>query len=409
MRVSGFKYLFLIAAFLFSVQSDIFGQTIMRQPSFSNQKDLIIAETKFEGLDSETEFDAERRYRFYKSNALRIFREEKIKATPGVVFDKNETDKAIAALKEWFDSHGFLDAEIKTIAELNADKSVTLTFLINKGSESLVSEIAFKGNKAFTNKELVAAFKQDADWQIFDKNYYQYRLLKNTLDFVKSKGYLAARFGAVETQRTGNTLNVSIPIDEGIRYRYGKIEINDTNALSSQEIINLLGGHSGTITDGKRLLDFFYSELKEQYAAKGYIKYSVDIEPEFLPVKNPEEDGTVNLKIIIDEGERFRLNQIVFPDVDEQTAKMLRQKININDNDFYNQEEFEKGIEEINKLNLYREIDTNKDVDFRTVNPPIEEKPNERPILKKKGDIRINNRRAEKTGFLMIRIRLINQ
>lgn len=410
MRAFSFKFRFLVVScFLLFAQINLLGQSDSQQSNAGNKKDFTIAETKFEGLDSVSESEDEEEYRFYESRARLILREARIKVNPGAVFDKNEIDKAIIALKEWFASGGFLDSDIQIKVQQISDKSSDLIFSISRGTKTLVSEIFFTGNKVFTNTELAETIKNSTEWQIFHKDRFHYWLHKRTRDFVRSKGYLRATFGDFEIQRVGNYLTITIPVDEGIRYRYGKIEIDGANAFSSQEIMNLFSAKSGEIANGNKLREFFYEELKKRYAAKGYVEYSADIEPEFLPPNKQDEDGTVNLKITIDEERRFKLRQIVFLNVNEPTAKLLRQKINLKDNDFYNQEEFEKGIEEINRLNRFREIDKDKDTQFSIPVPPSENKPLERPTLKKKGEIQNNNIEPEKFAFLTIYVRIVNQ
>ncbi len=190
---------------------------------------------------------------------------------------------------------------------------------------------------------------------------------RGLLPFLQSKGYLTARFGEPELQRSEAVLFVTIPIEEGIRYRVGQIKTTGATAFSNEQISKTLRIKSGEIADGRALRNNLYENgLKKAYDDKGFIQYDVDYYHELVEPTPDQSDGVVNISINFNEGSAFKVSKIQFVGVDKQTSQSLRRFISIKDNQIFNKDEFVKGIEAINATNNFAPLDADKDVEIAT-------------------------------------------
>src|SRR4030095_11283383 len=102
-------------------------------------------------------------------------------------------------------------------------------------------------------------------------------------DYVRSKGYLEARFGdprieGLGPKRTGfpilplpiisstdEGLRVVVPVVEGKLYRLGEIKIEGNSIYSEELIRQVIGLRSGEIANGQRIAKALYEDLKKLY------------------------------------------------------------------------------------------------------------------------------------------------
>lgn len=231
-----------------------------------------------------------------------------------------------------------------------------------------VAEIRFTGSRHITNEEFVADIKQQSggDWQIFDRRRFEYYVNKHSRALLFSKGFFQAKIAGISLRLAGNSYVVTIEVDEGARYRVGKIAIDGVKVFSAEEIIAKMGFSPGDVADGKKFQEFVYETLKQDYADKGHILYDVEFEPEFIKPEAEGLDGTVNIRITIDEGPQFRLGEIHVIGVEKERAGEIKELLGLNNGDIFVRRTFEKGVKKINKTGKYCFIDRDQNVEIRT-------------------------------------------
>jgi outer membrane protein insertion porin family len=203
------------------------------------------------------------------------------------------------------------------------------------------------------------------------------------LDYVRSKGYLSARFGEPQVEglgrrRTGfflplpllssvdDTLKVTIPVTEGRQYRVGDVKIEGNSIFSEAQVQQIIGLQKGQVADGRRLREALYETLKKYYGAQGFIQYTADLNPEFKDNPTNPKEGIADFNIAIDEGKQFTLRRLEFTGNTFTRDTVLRREFLVNEGDIYNQIGFESSIIRINQTGYFDPIDKDKDAEFRT-------------------------------------------
>lgn len=231
------------------------------------------------------------------------------------------------------------------------------------------AEIRFEGNRLFAEplltaktKQCISRFQKD-DPNISSADVLDY-CLHGLADFERSQGYLQARFGEPKVQEVGQTVVVTVSSDEGILYRIGNVEIEGADHVPENTIREMLDLQRGDIASGEKIARTMYEDLKAVYGDKGFIQYTAEIDPTFHTDPGAAE-GIVDFKLVIEEGQRFRIRKISFKG-ENLPESDVRQLLLVREGDVYSQKSFEESIRRINEMGWFNRVDKDKDVDYRT-------------------------------------------
>ena len=123
-------------------------------------------------------------------------------------------------------------------------------------------------------------------------------------------GHLRASFGAPvakpEKSAGCEGVDLTIPVNEGVKYSLAKIEWAGNQVLSAKELDDVLGMKPGEVANGKKF-DKGLSEIQKAYGKHGHIQAYMAPTPEF-------DDATqkVAFKIAVNEGPQYRMGTVEF-------------------------------------------------------------------------------------------------
>ncbi|HWP55560.1 MAG TPA: POTRA domain-containing protein [Pyrinomonadaceae bacterium] len=267
-------------------------------------------------------------------------------------------------IKEFLLSRGFRHATVTGRVDDTSADLRKATFVVSEGLRTPITEYHFEGNKIFSATELAQNIREcmtkyrDAyyDSQVFD---YCEHVLAN---FVRSRGYLEAKFGEPRLEESSGALVINISVDEGVLYRFGEVKIEGSSLFSPEKLRAMSPLRKGEIGDGEKLSEWLYDKLKQLYGEHGYIQYTAELTPEFKSGPDKSE-GVVDFKVEIDEGRCFKVGKIKF--AGEQLPDNLESMMLIHGGDVYNASLYEKSIDNLNNSGLFEFVDKDKDADFR--------------------------------------------
>ncbi|MBC7931644.1 MAG: outer membrane protein assembly factor BamA, partial [Rubrivivax sp.] len=343
----------------------------------------IIRDLTFKGLSSVGEADV-----------LKEFREQRVGVTKETTFDPVKLNNAKRVLKELLAQRGHPNATIDVESEEISQTSVALTFNIDEGDRVRVIEIDFEGNQHFSDGELRGAMKLVKEAGIISRfkgqdilhlDKLDYDLNKNVRDYMRSKGYLEARFGETKVEglgpkRTGfpilplpilsstdEGLRVVVPVIEGKLYRLGEIKIEGNSIYSEELIRQVIGLKAGEIANGQRIAKALYEDLKKLYGRSGFIQYDPEVTPELKPNPQKPEEGIADFTITINEGRQFTLRRLEFLGNTFTRDNVLRREVAVNEGDIFDQTLWEFSVLKLNQLGFFDPVDKDNDAEFRTV------------------------------------------
>ena len=303
---------------------------------------------------------------FDESDVLKMIRERRVLPRDRMP-NAEEIDKSVAVLKELFEDRGYDDARIDIVKD---ERLNSITVLVNEGLRLSITEIRFEGNRVFYSQKLAAKIQEClSDYEEASQGGYDRQIFEacqhRLTNFVRSQGYLRTKLGEPKQTVSGNSLVLTIPIEEGILYRIGEIKIEGEDGQAMQQLMSGLELHRGDIANGEKIAKWLFEDLKALYGERGFIEYTADLVPTFNDNPQTPGEGVVDFEVTIFEGKRFRLVSIKFEggDLPEQE---LRDLFLIREGDVFNEKLFEESVNKLNDTGLFYFIDKDKDCDFKT-------------------------------------------
>ncbi|MGH9670274.1 MAG: outer membrane protein assembly factor BamA, partial [Terriglobales bacterium] len=316
------------------------------------------------------------------SDVLDRYKERKVGLTVENQYDPTKIKKAEVVLKELLSEHGHQFATIRSEVRLIPPASVGVTFIIKEGPKVKVGNIKFEGNKHIGSKELRRAMKNLRPIgiphsifleNIFSKTYDATKLNEDServRNAYQMKGYFKA---LVEEPKTkvrdtgglriplimkggGKAVDITIPIEEGERYRLGGITFKGNKAIKDVRLLRILfpmkdGAIFNTDNVRKGL-----ENLRKGYGELGYINFTS------VPDTQIDDDKKlIHLEIDLDEGKPFYIRRIEFVGNQTTRDKVIRRELAVEEGGIFNGRAWEFSILRLNQLGYFEQLKPEED------------------------------------------------
>lgn len=266
---------------------------------------------------------------------------------------------SIEKIKALYDQKGYYNAEIQYEIRKLSEKDVQVIFNITENDRLYIKTISFKGNRAFTNKELKNMMTGVTEWTIFsfltDSGILKKDLLTQDIAkvnaFYLNNGYINARMGEPEITNDRKWIYVTIPVVEGKQFKVGKVEITgDETTLSRSALMEKLKINKKEFYDrGAIIKDLEY--LTQVCNDEGYAYADV------APLTTPQEkDQTVDVVYQIKKGHQVYFNRISIAGNTKTRDKVIRRQLAIVEGDLYNSSNLKKSYMALNRLRYFEEV-----------------------------------------------------
>ncbi len=316
------------------------------------------------------------------SDVLDRFKKEKVGLTVESQYDPTKVERAVVVLRELLAEHGHQFAVVKVDVKTIPPASVSINLNVKEGPTVKVGKIEFTGNTNYPSRELRRSMKNlkpiGIPHSIFFENLfaktYDASKLEEDAERVRQayhdKGYYAANVGNPETHlrdesglslltfrpRKGKRIDITLPIEQGDRYRLGAITfsgnkaVSNTKALRSQFAVKD-GDWFNATAIGKGL-----ENLHKAYGQLGYIN--------FVGIPTPSVDEAkkiVNLNIDIDEGKQYYVSRIEFTGNTLTRDAVIRRELLLEEGQAYNSHLWELSLQRLNQLQYFEPLKVEED------------------------------------------------
>jgi outer membrane protein insertion porin family len=250
-----------------------------------------------------------------------------IQVKGNVVFDEEEMKKSLT-LKKGSILNMFTVRRVRRIEDMYKEKNyhnvkvdfklqpqrnnqVDVEYDIDEGSKILIKKILFTGNSAFPAStlrgEITTSEKNMLSWITAAGDLNQDILNQDSAKltaFYHNNGYIRARVGEPQVEFEEDGIVVTFKINEGPRFKLGKVDFNGDLILPKDELMKKL----------KMTKDLFYNRealrtdvlaLTDLYSDEGYAY--VDVSPK---VDQDNEKLLANITFQIDKGKQVYFERI---------------------------------------------------------------------------------------------------
>lgn len=343
----------------------------------------VIRRIRYDGIHSISE-----------SDILDRFKERKVGLTVESSFDPTRIKKAEVVLKELLGEHGRQFATVTPQYErIAASNAVILVFKIDEGPKVKVGHIKFTGNHAFSDRKLIRAMHHDRPYSIplyywyipvltktydrdklnedlevgirglyQDNGYFKVVVHEPTLQNIDTQGY---RLGVPLTGRThGKAVNITIPIEEGERYRMGTLKIVSADpdkalSLKVDALKAVFPLHKGDVFSVAKIRKAI-EDYGKAYGQYGFIDFTAEPEMDI-----DDANRIINLTLKFTEEKQYYVRRIEFTGNTTTRDKVIRRELLLDEGQLFNKRAWELSILRLNQLDYFARIEEDKAVEIK--------------------------------------------
>ena len=286
-----------------------------------------------------------------------------ISIAKGNMFTPAKLQRSKKLLLEQLKLEGYVHSVVEIDVEKVNDKSVAITYNVNKGDEIIIKKINYVGaytldndlledNVANKEEDLVSWwFGQSEGVMQFSQLQYDSLRIKDT--YFKN-GYLDVKikpaFSLVDFNT--NSAQVDYVIDEGKQYKVNKVLLYlNEDIVSKKDItenLKLIHGKIFNISKLRKDIKF----IKTKIADKGYAftKVSYDI-------RKNRKNNTADIIINAIEGEKVYINDVIIKNNSRTLDRVIRRDVYLAPKDLYNLTDFIDSKNQLNRTGFFTSVD----------------------------------------------------
>jgi outer membrane protein insertion porin family len=235
-----------------------------------------------------------------------------------------------------------------------------LDFIIEEGAKVRIKKITFEGNHAYTSKQLKKLMENS------EKGFFSWLTSSGELDrenlkqdaiklaaFYQNNGYVQAKVGDPQIEFKGKWIYINIKIDEGDRFRVGKVDIVGDLVLPKVELIKKL-----KITQeefyNRRVVQNDVLALTDLYSDEGYA-YA-----EILPrMEQNIEKLLVDITYAISKGKQVYFEKIIIGGNSKTRDKVIRRELKVYEQELFSGRRLKRSAQNLHRLDFFEDIKIN--------------------------------------------------
>jgi outer membrane protein insertion porin family len=354
---------------------DLPGRANAKIVIFEFKERPIIRRIRYEGIHSISE-----------SDILERFKERKVGLTVESQFDPARIKRAQVVLAELLGEHGRQFATVTPQYErMASSNAVILIFKVYEGMKVKVGKIRFTGNRTFSDRKVIRAMRHDRPYAIplyffsldvmaktYDRDKLNEDLEVGIRGLYQDNGFFRVMVKEpilqnVDTARNrlgvplagkarGKAVDITIPIEEGSRYRMGTLKIVSADpdkslSLKVEALRALFPLKSGDYLEVSKLRKAL-KNYTAAYGEYGFIDFTA--EPNF---DIDDATNSVDVTLRFDEQKQYYVRRIEFFGNTSTRDKVIRRELLLDEGQLFNKRAWELSILRLNQLDYFERID----------------------------------------------------
>jgi len=286
---------------------------------------------------------------------------DEINLHPRSIFTRAHVQSDVQKMVELYRRSGHISAQVTPKVVELPQKRVDLVFEINEGPKTGILRVNFLGNKAFSDATLrdVVVTKESSWYKFFasNDNYDPDRIeydREQLRKYYTNKGYYDFHVisSIAELEPNQRNFAVTYTIDEGQRYRFGKLTVKtDLKKLNGDVLRILLPIKEGQIYQSDKI-ENAVDALTFAAGAAGFA--FVDIRPRYTANKQAR---TVDVTFEVKEGPRVYVERIDIVGNTVTLDPVIRREMRLAEGDAYNRVLVDRSKTEIKRLDFFKTVD----------------------------------------------------
>ncbi|MBL8770162.1 MAG: outer membrane protein assembly factor BamA [Phenylobacterium sp.] len=286
---------------------------------------------------------------------------DEVTVRPRGIFTRAKAQGDVQRIVELYRRSGRISATVEPqIIEL-PQKRVDLIFKIDEGPKSGILSVNFLGNKAFSDNDLRdVVVTEESRWYKFFSNNANYDPDRLEYDkeqlrkHYRNRGYYDFRVSSAvaELAPDKNGFVVTYTVDEGPRYRFGKLQVQTTLQKLDKTVLEALVPIRSGTTYQDEAIEQATDALTFAAGAAGFA--FVDVRPRYTPDR---AKGVVDVTFEVNEGPRVYVDRIDIVGNTQTLDYVIRREMSVVEGDAYNRALVDRSKRQIRALGFFKEVD----------------------------------------------------
>lgn len=306
--------------------------------------------------------------------------EEVITISPNSIINPKEVRNSINNIQKLYKDKGFYRTEITHKLTHPDEDTVDVDFIIKEGYKAYIEDIVISGNNSYSKKELQEImmtkergfFSWLTDSGILKRDLVDQDAARINA-FYQNNGYIDVRVGKPEIEQKEKSIYITIPIEEGKRYRVGELDV----------VGDLIKDKGTLLAQTKSGDEVFFSRetlhkdllaLTDYYAANGYAY--AEVTPS---TQKDVAHQRLNITFNITKGPLVQIDRIVIKGNDRTRDKVIRRSMKLKEGEIFNATNIKKSQENLQRLGFFEEANVTPrptaDEKIMNIEVDVKEKP----------------------------------
>jgi outer membrane protein insertion porin family len=280
-----------------------------------------------------------------------------IKLHSGVIEDPQLVQSSIQALRSVYQSKGYLDADITFRTVPGANNTAVGVFHVSEGPLVEVSAIKFVGNKTFSDSRLrglMETRKHNILSRFFNTGTLDRAKLQDDVDrmtaFYYNHGYLQVHIGDPAISRHGNSIIVTVTIDEGSVFTVGKVGVGGDLKFPKSDLTSKLTLKPHKVFSGADM-EHDVLTLSDFYSDRGYAFVNVDPRTQVDPLAH-----RVDVTYAVTPGNEVLIDRIKISGNTKTSDKVIRREIKVQEQEPYSASKIQISKQRLDSLGYFQSV-----------------------------------------------------
>lgn len=253
----------------------------------------------------------------------------------------------------------------KNYHNVNVDYKITprdnnqadIEFVIIEGDKIRIKTITFEGNAAYDDKALKKLINTS------EKGFWSWltssgELKKEDLSqdaarltaFYQNNGFIHAKVAEPVVTYKDNWIYITIKIDEGLRFKTGKIDIEGDLILPKEELLGLVIFDQGEYFS-REIVRNNVLMLSDIFSNYGYANANV-----YPRSRENNDDLVVDITYHVEKGEQVYFEKIVIGGNTKTRDKVIRRELHVFEQELYSGSRLKRSIRNLHRLDFFEDV-----------------------------------------------------
>jgi outer membrane protein insertion porin family len=261
-------------------------------------------------------------------------------------------------IRDLYLKKGYTNIKV-TSSSIESEEGVAVTFAINEGRSSIVTEIRFQGNDQIPTKNLKGELTLK-EATFYNKGAFQESALEldkqNIVLFYQNKGYVdvvvqdVVREVNYNEEKNRDELILTFVLKEGNQYYYQGTTLDGNVIFSDETLLGLIKVKEGAVFNQSKFQEGFMA-IADLYYENGYTSNG------FMPdIQKNTDFRTITCKIIIVEKPRSHIENILIRGNKKTKEYVIRRELPIDEGDIFSKTKLTTGLRSLYNLQFFSAI-----------------------------------------------------